>query len=132
MGATFLHRKEQKKGKHGEKTHHVVVQGPGKKAANDQHRKAMDPVLLPTGELASHVNVTLSDNLTIKDRHVIEKLEAMIEYEEAHDRPVEAQKIRERIEVINSKADVKHKQEHDAPITVIHSGGHKHKKEHHE
>ena len=83
-----------------------------------------------SGELASHLNVTLSENLTVKDRHMIEKLEAKIEYEEAHDHAMEAQKIRERIEMISSKADAKHKQEHSAPTKVIHSGGHKHKKDH--
>lgn len=87
-------------------------------------------MLAGTGELASHVGVALSENLSAKDRHAIERLEAKIEYEEAHDHPAEAQKIRERIEAVNSKADAKHKAEHGAPIKVIHSGGHKHKKEH--
>ena len=83
-----------------------------------------------TGELASHLNITLSENLTAKDRHMIEKLEAKIEYEEAHEHAAEAQKIRERIEMINGKAEAKHKEEHGAPTKVVHSGGHKHKKEH--
>jgi len=128
-------KEQQKKGKHGGKQahpHHVVAhQGPGKKAAKADHgRKDIDPLIEATGDLASHIGVTLSENLSTKDRHVIEKLEAKIEYEEAHEHPAEAKKIRERIEAINSKAEAKHKAEHGEPIKVIHSGGHKHKKDH--
>ena len=56
---------------------------------------------------------------------MIEKLEAQIEYEEAHSHPAEADKLRERIAAINAKAGEKHKAAHDDPVKVIHSGGHK-------
>lgn len=58
-------------------------------------------------------------------------MEAQIEYAEAHDKPAEAQKLREKIERLNDKADMEHhKADHDAPIKVVHSGGRKHKEVH--
>ena len=75
--------------------------------------------------MVKHHTIVLSDNLNKKEKHMVEKLEAQIEYEEAHDHPDTAEKYRERIERINEKASSRHKAEHDDPIKVVHNGGHK-------
>lgn len=59
---------------------------------------------------------------------MVEKLEAQMEYEEAHDHPAEAHKLEERIEHIVEKADARKTVSHDAPVKVVHHG-HKHKDE---
>lgn len=66
-----------------------------------------------------------------KEKHVVEKLEAQIEYEEAHSHPEEAKKLLHRIEDINEKAGNKRHAAHNDPVKVIHSGGHRHRAHHH-
>ena len=60
-----------------------------------------------------------------KDRHMVEKLEAQMEYAEAHDNPDEARKLEERIQNVVDKADARKKAPHDAEVKVVHHG-HKH------
>lgn len=61
---------------------------------------------------------------------MVDKLEAQIEYEEAHDHMDEADKLQNRIQDIVDKADSRAKNpEHGAAIKVVHHG---HKKKHEE
>jgi hypothetical protein len=59
---------------------------------------------------------------------MVEKLEAQMEYAEAHDNMDEARKLEERIQDIVDKADARQKAPHDAKVKVVHHG-HKHKDE---
>ena len=116
------HKGDHHKDKKGGHQQHI----PQQKKAEKQHKKEYDPVYVGSGETKS-IDVVYNENLSKKERHMIEKLEAQMEYADAHDNPEEVKKLLERIEAINEKAAKKHKAPHDADVKVIHGGGHKHK-----
>ena len=77
------------------------------KADKHQHKKEYDPIYFGSGEVKPNL-IVMNEHLTKKERKMVEKLEAQIEYEEAHEHPTEAQKLRERIDTINDNAETKY------------------------
>jgi hypothetical protein len=119
-------RRKKQHGGHQQKQHNVVSHN---KPKEKHHNREHDPVYIGSGDIKEHT-YSLSDNLTKKDKHMVEKLEAQMEYADAHDNPDEAHKLQERIQEIVDKADARTKVPHDAKVKVVHHGGHKHKHEH--